>query len=207
MLSFQGEKFGLLPALCGICLFQCYVGTCWLPHCRVTETGYSGCWSDWKKQVCSTQCKNTQDFFFFFCWRYSSLWALACRTISLHFSLSITNSLHLLTPITWRSLLLLSILSWVFLFVSFLPVLEWKSFSATYPPPFSPGDPANLSFAPLSILLYFLLYSTLLILDFVILFHSPPSYLGPYILLNIFLSKISRAYSSFFVMLICSYSC
>jgi hypothetical protein len=41
-----------------------------------------------------------------------------------------------------------------------LPVLEWRSFWASYPPPpFSPGDPANLSFAPLSILLYFLLYS------------------------------------------------
>jgi hypothetical protein len=39
-----------------------------------------------------------------------------------------------------------------------LPVLEWRSFWASYPP-FSPGDPA---FAPLSILLYFLLYSTLL---------------------------------------------
>ena len=34
---------------------------------------------------------------------------------------------------------------------------------------------------------------------FVPLFHSPFSYLGPYILLNIFLSKINRACSSFFV--------
>jgi len=42
-------------------------------------------------------------YFFFFNWRYSPLWALACRTIPLHFSLSITNSLHLLTPSTWRS--------------------------------------------------------------------------------------------------------
>ena len=31
-------------------------------------------------------------------WRYSPLWALACRTMSLHFVLSITNSLNLLTP-------------------------------------------------------------------------------------------------------------
>jgi len=62
-------------------------------------------------------------------------------------------------------LLLLSILSWVFLFVSSLPVLEWRSFWASYSPPFSPGDPANLSFAPLYILLYFLLYSTLLVSD------------------------------------------
>jgi hypothetical protein len=59
--------------------------------------------------------------------------------------------------------LLLFILSWVFLFVSALPVLEWRSFWASYLPPFSPGDPANLSFAPLSILLYFLVYSTLLV--------------------------------------------
>jgi hypothetical protein len=33
--------------------------------------------------------------------------------------------------------------------------------------------------------------------QFVRLFHSPFSYLGPYILINIFLSKISRACSSF----------
>ena len=36
--------------------------------------------------------------------------------------------------------LLLSILSWVFLFVSSLPVLECRSFWASCPPPFSPGD-------------------------------------------------------------------
>ena len=53
---------------------------------------------------------------------------------------------------------------------------------------------------PLSILLYFLIYSTLLVLDYVLLFHSPSSYLGPYIHLNIFLSKISRVCSSFFVI-------
>ena len=41
---------------------------------------------------------------FFFRWRYSPLWALACQTIPLHFPLSITNSLHLLTPSTLRSL-------------------------------------------------------------------------------------------------------
>jgi len=38
--------------------------------------------------------------YFFFRWRYSPLWALACRTIPLHLSVSITNSLHLLTPST-----------------------------------------------------------------------------------------------------------
>ena len=62
-------------------------------------------------------------------------------------------------------LLLLSILSWIFLFISSLPVLQWRSFWASCPPPFSPGGPTNLSFAPLSILLYFLPYSTLLVLD------------------------------------------
>ena len=42
--------------------------------------------------------------FFFFHWHYSPLWALACRTMSFHFFQSATNSLHLLTPSTWRSL-------------------------------------------------------------------------------------------------------
>ena len=52
------------------------------------------------------QPRKVTTFFFFFRWRYSPLWALACRTVPLHLSLStsITNSLHLLTPTTWRSL-------------------------------------------------------------------------------------------------------
>ena len=54
-------------------------------------------------------------------------------------------------------LLLLPILSWVFPFFSSLPVLEWRSFWASYPPPFSLGDLTSLYFALLSILLYFLL--------------------------------------------------
>ena len=108
----------------------------------------------------------------------------------------------------------LSIFSWVFSFFSSLPVLEWRSIWAFYPPPFSPGDLTILSFALLSILLYllyllclymllYLLYLYMLLISyssqFVWLFHSPFSYLGPYILLNIFLSKISRACSSVFV--------
>ena len=40
----------------------------------------------------------------FFHWHYSPLWALACRTMSFHFFLSATKSLHLLTPSIWRSL-------------------------------------------------------------------------------------------------------
>ena len=43
-------------------------------------------------------------FFFFFHWHYSPLWALVFRTMSFHFFLSATNSLHLLTPSTWRYL-------------------------------------------------------------------------------------------------------
>jgi len=41
---------------------------------------------------------------FFFHWHYSPLWASACRTMSFHFFLSATNSLHLLTTSTWKSL-------------------------------------------------------------------------------------------------------
>jgi len=48
--------------------------------------------------------RNITPFFFFFHWHYSPLWALACRTMSFHFFLSATNSLHLLTHSTWRSL-------------------------------------------------------------------------------------------------------
>jgi hypothetical protein len=33
-------------------------------------------------------------------WHYNPLWVLAYRTISLHCFLSVTNSLHLLTPST-----------------------------------------------------------------------------------------------------------
>ena len=62
-------------------------------------------------------------------------------------------------------LLPLSIFSWVFSFFSPLPVLEWRSFWAAYSNPFSLGDLTSLSFALLSTLLYFLLCSSLLVLD------------------------------------------
>ena len=51
--------------------------------------------------------------------------------------------------------------------------------------------------------IHFTMFSPLLISSssrFVLLFHSPFSYLGQYILLNIFLSKISTPCSSFFVI-------
>jgi len=96
-------------------------------------------------------------------------------------------------------LLHLTIFSWVFPFFSSLPVLECRSFWASYPPPFSLGDLTSLYFA---LFVHFTMFSPLLISSssrFVRHFHPPFSYLGPYILLNIFLSKNSRACSSFFV--------
>ena len=95
---------------------------------------------------------------------HCGLWPIEqCPSI---FFLSATNSLHLLTPITWRSLSTSSFhFSWVVPFFSSLPVLEWRSFWASYPPPFSLGDLTSLSFALLSILLYFLLCLSLLDLD------------------------------------------
>ena len=96
-------------------------------------------------------------FFFFFYRHYSPLWALACRTVSFHFFLSATNSLHLLTPSTCKSLSTSSFHLFLGLpLLLVLPVLEWRSFWASYPPPFSLGDLTSLSFALLSILLYFL---------------------------------------------------
>ena len=46
----------------------------------------------------------TRNKLFFFNWHYSLLWALVFRTMSFHFFLPATNSLHFLTPSTWRSL-------------------------------------------------------------------------------------------------------
>ena len=74
-------------------------------------------------------------------------------------------SIFLLPALEDLFLLPLSILSWVFPFFSSLPFLEWRCFWASYPPPFSLGDLTSSSFALLSILLYFLLYSSLLVLD------------------------------------------
>jgi len=64
-------------------------------------------------------------FFFFFHWRYSPLWALAGRTIPLHLSLSITKSLHLLTPNTWRSLSTSSLHPFLVLPLRLVPSSSW----------------------------------------------------------------------------------
>ena len=58
--------------------------------------------------------------------------------------LSPTLSIFSLPALEDLFLLLLSIIFWVFPFVSSLQVPEWRSFWASYPPPFSPGDPTNL---------------------------------------------------------------
>jgi hypothetical protein len=57
-------------------------------------------------------------------------------------------------------------------------------FWASYPPPFSPGDSANLSFTPF---IHFTIFSPLLNSSssrFVLLFDSPSSYLGPYYIVS-----------------------
>ena len=76
-----------------------------------------------------------------------------------------TLSIFSIPPLEDLFLLPLSIFSWVLPFSSSLPVLDWRSFWASYPPPFSLGDLTSLSFALLSILLYFLLCTFLLVLD------------------------------------------
>ena len=139
--------------------------------------------------------------FFFFRWRYSPLWALACRIISLHFSLSITNSLHLLTPSTWRSLSASSLHPFLGLPPRLVSSSSWvKIFLGILSSSILSRWPSQLIVCPF---IHFTIFYPLLNSSssrFVLLFHSPSSYLGPHILLNIFLSKISGACSSFFVI-------
>ena len=87
--------------------------------------------------------------------QYPSILPYLSPTLSI-FSLPALEDLYLLP---------LSILPWVFPFISSLPVLGWRSFWASYPPLFPPGDLTSLPFALLSILLYFLPCSSLLVLN------------------------------------------
>jgi len=122
---------------------------------------------------------------------YSQLWAVACRKITFHFSLSITNSLYLLTPSPWRALStsclplrLVLTRSWVNIFLGTLSssiLSRWSN---------------QLILCPF---IHFTIFSALRISSssrFFLLFHSPFSYLGPYVLLNIYLSKTRRPCSS-----------
>ena len=63
--------------------------------------------------------------FFFFHWHYSPLWGLVCWTMSFHFFLSATNSLHLLTPSTWRSLYTSSFHLFLGLPLLLVPSISW----------------------------------------------------------------------------------
>ena len=139
---------------------------------------------------------------FFFHLHYSPLWALVCRTISFHFFYpSPTFSMFSLQ--TFEDLFLLppSILSWVFPFISSLPVLgSWvKIFLGILSSSILFTWPNQLILCPF---IHFTIFSPLLISSssrFVLRIHFPFSYLAPHILLNISLSKISTACSSFFV--------
>ena len=155
----------------------------WNPYVRSTTVETRQCsntssptsWRTWKRKdgAHTRRYHQVQNyfyfffFFFFFYWHNSPLWALACRTMSFHFFFNLlpTLSIFSLPALEDLFLLPLSTFSRVFPFFSSLPVLEWRSFWASYPPPFSLGDLTSVSFALLSILLYFLLCSSLLVLD------------------------------------------
>ena len=117
-----------------------------------------------------------------------------------HFFPSATNSLHLLTPITWRSLSTSSFHLFLALPLLLVPSSSWvKIFLGILSSSILSRWPNQLILCPF---IHFTIFSPLLISPssrFVPLFHSPFSDLGPYILLNIFLSNIIRAAASFFV--------
>ena len=132
-------------------------------------------------------------FFLFLHWHYSPLWALACRTISFHFSLSITNSLHLLTPSTWRSLSASSFHPFQGLPLRLVPTSSWvKIFLGILSSSILSRWPNQLILCPF---IHFTIFSPLLFSSssrIVLLFHSPFSYLGPYILgRSVWMRKIS----------------
>ena len=126
-------------------------------------------------------------FHFFFHFHYSPLWALACRTTSFHFFLSATNSLHLLTPSTWRSLSTSSFHLFLGLLLLLVPSSSWvKIFSCILSSSIFSRWPNQLILCPF---IHFTIFYPLLISSssrFVRLFHSSFSYLGSYILLNSF---------------------
>jgi len=124
--------------------------------------------------------------FFFVRWHYSPLWALACRIMSLHFVLSVTNSRHLLTPSTWRSFSPSSLHPFLGLPFRLVPSSSWvKMFLGILSSCILSRWPSQLILCPS---INFTIFSPLLNSSssrFVLLFHSPSSYIGPYILLNV----------------------
>ena len=127
---------------------------------------------------------------------------VACRTISFQFSLSITNSLHLLTPSTWRSLSSSSFYPFLCLPLRLVPSSSWvKIFLGILSSSILSRWRNQLII--LCPFIHFTIFSPLLISSssrLVLHFHFPFWHLRPYILLNIFLSKTRRACSSFFVI-------
>ena len=117
-------------------------------------------------------------FFFFFRWRYSPLWALAWRTIPLHLSVSITNSLHLLTPNTWRSLSTSSLHTFLGLPLRLVPSSSWvKIFLGILSSSILSTWPSQLILCPF---IHFTIFSPLFNSSssrFVLIFHSSSSYL------------------------------
>ena len=109
------------------------------------------------------------------------------------FFLSATNSLHLFTPSTWRSLSTSSFQPFLGFPLLLVPSSSWvKIFQGILSSSILSWWPNQLILCPF---FHFTIFSPLLISSssrFVRLFHSPFSYLGPYILLNIFLSKNDR---------------
>ena len=112
----------------------------------------------------------------------------------------ITNSLHLLTPSTWRSLSTSSFHPFLGLPLRLVPSSSWtKIFLGILSSSILSRWPNQLILCPF---IHFTIFSPLLISSssqFVLFFHSSFSYSGPYILLNIFFSKTRTACSSFFV--------
>ena len=111
-----------------------------------------------------------------------------------NFFLSTTNSVHLLTPSTWTSLSASSFHLFLCLILLLVPSSSWvKTFLGILSSSILSRWPNQLVLCPFTH--YPTLFSPLLIPSssrFVRLFHSPFSYLGPYILLNIFLPKIYK---------------
>ena len=138
-------------------------------------------------------------FFFVFHWNYSPLWALACRKFSCHFFLFATNSLHLLTPSTWRPLSTSSFHLFLGLPLLLVPCSSWAKIFLGILSSIISSWPNQRTLCPFFL---FTIFSHLLISPNsrnCRHFHSPFSCLAPYILPNIFVSKISRTCSSFFV--------
>jgi len=125
------------------------------------------------------------DIFFLFRWGYSPLWALACRTIPLHLSLSITNSLHLLTSRTWKFLSTSSLHPFLGLLLRLVSSSSWvKIFLGILSSSILSRWPNQIILCPF---IHFTIFSPLFGSSsswFVLIFHSPSSYLGPYILLR-----------------------